>query len=137
MFVLMSWSTRKTVALVLCAFIAVVIFHSGRGYIRFLRSEPAENIRPMIPIIAASPAKTLWVHSCSIEQVRTLPDPLPIPEVVDGTNRMPEPGQKILVLWTHLGSGPCHEELERLRHSARQWQIVHQGPDRGLALAEF
>ena len=77
------------------------------------------------------------VHSCSVVQVQTLPDPLPVSEVVLGTDRTPEPGQKVLILWTHLGTGRCREELERVRQKSRQWQVIHEGPGRGLALAEF
>ena len=137
LFVMSFWSTRKGVALVFYGFIAVVIFHSGRDYTRFLRSEPAENIRPMLPTIAASTSTTLLVHQCSIVQVQALPDPLPVREVVLGTDRAPEPGERVLVLWTHLGADYCREELERLRRNSRQWQVLHEGPDRGLALAEF
>jgi hypothetical protein len=136
LFVLSFWRTPKAVA-VLYVFIAVVLFHSAGEYLRFLRTGPAENIRPMLPIIRSGIANTLWVHSCSIAQVKSLPDPLPIPGVVFGTEGRPELGQKILILWTHLGADYCREELKELRDNSRSWQIVHEGPDRGLALAEF
>jgi len=137
LFVMRRWSARRAVAVVFYSFIAVVTFHSGRDYIRFIRSEPSENIRSMLPMVAAVNATTLWVHSCSIVQVQTLPDPLPVSEVVLGTDRKPEPGEKVLILWTHLGSRRCREELELVRRNARKWQIIHEGPGRGLALAEF
>ena len=47
------------------------------------------------------------------------------------------PGGKAWVLWTHLGNENCVKELERIRWRARSWQVVHEGPGRGLALAEF
>ena len=130
------WNTRKAIA-ILCSFVAVVVFHSGRDYIRFIRSEPAENIRPMLPIIRSGIANTLWVHPCSTAQVRSLPDALEIQEVVPGTGARPQLGKKVLVLWTHLGAKYCRDELDRLRETARSWQVIHEGHDRGLALAEF
>ena len=134
--ILSFWHTPKALAL-LYIFTAVVLFHSGREYVRFLRSGPAENIRPMLPIIRSGIAETILVHSCSIAQVRSLPDPLPIREVVLGTEVRPPTGQKILILWTHLGADYCREELKQLRENALSWQIVHEGTETGLALAEF
>jgi hypothetical protein len=137
LFVLSYWNTGKAVTVLLYAFVAVVMFHSGREYGRFVRSEAPENIRPLLPIIQSGIASTLWVHSCSVAQVRSLPNPLPVQEVVLGTQGHPQRGAKILVLWTHLGAESCRKELDQLRGEAHSWQILHAGPDRGLALAEF
>jgi hypothetical protein len=35
------------------------------------------------------------------------------------------------------GNEQCREELDRMRKLARTWQTIHEGADRGLALAEF
>jgi hypothetical protein len=117
---------------------AVVAFHSIRAYARLVSSEPAENLGPVLSLIKADEADAVLVHSCSVAQVRSLPDPLPVGRVVFGNSRTrPEPGKKTWVLWTHLGNEDCVKELDQLRSFARSWQIVHEGPGRGLALAEF
>jgi hypothetical protein len=54
-----------------------------------------------------------------------------------GINERPQQGEKIWVIWTHLGNEQCREELDRMRKLARTWQTIHEGADRGLALAEF
>lgn len=117
---------------------AVVAFHSIRAYARLVATEPAENLRPVLSLIRAKEADAVLVHSCSVAQVRSLPEPLPVSRVVFATTQtLPRQNEKIWVLWTHLGNEDCVRELERLRGRARSWQVVHEGPGRGLALAEF
>jgi hypothetical protein len=78
------------------------------------------------------------VLACSVAQVRSLPDPLPVSRVVLATRQTrPQQGEKTWVLWTHLGNDDCVRQLELIRSTARSWQLVNEGPGRGLALAEF
>ena len=118
--------------------VVVVAFHSIRGYARLVATQPAENLRPVLSLIRAEEADVVFVHSCSAAQVRSLSDPLPVSRVVFATARtLPQPNEKTWVLWTHLGNEDCVKELEQLRGRARSWRVVHEGPGRGLALAEF
>lgn len=130
---------RQRAALIfvwVCA--GVVGFHSVRAYGRLVRSEPTENLRPVLPLINAEEADAVLVLACSVAQVRSLPEPLPVSRVVLATQRTyPPAGEKIWVLWTHLGNDDCVSELDRTRGRARSWQVVNEGPGRGLALAEF
>jgi len=131
-----SWNRIRAVQIILYIFIGVVLLHSGRDYLRLARSEPAENLRPLFSAINNETANTIWVHPCSEAQVRTLPDPLP-GRVVFGTDEPHPPPGKTWILWSHLGNEDCVRILERIRAQARSWQLVSEGPGRGLALAEF
>jgi hypothetical protein len=92
----------------------------------------------MLPLIKPEIANTVWVHPCSVAQVKSLPEPLPVEEVLLNTRRnLPGPGQRVWVLWTHMSEGDCKERLEEIRSRALSWQVVHEGFSRGLALAEF
>jgi hypothetical protein len=137
LFILTVWGRRKGPLIILYIFAGVVMFHSARDYVRFVRSEPAENLRPVVAMIDASVTNTVWVHSCSTAQVRSLPVALPVARVLLGAEERPGPGEKAWVLWTHLGAEHCWKELDQMRGRARSWQIVDEGADRGLALAEF
>jgi hypothetical protein len=129
---------RLAVYALFCACAIILILHSGRGYVRYLRAEAPENLKPIIGLITPEIADTVWVHPCSAAQVKTLPDPLPVPHVVLGVrDNRPPPGQRLWVLWSHLGSESCRARLEQLRRDARAWQLLRNDPDRGLALAEF
>ena len=118
------------------ACVAVVGLYSGHRYLVSVRREPPENIRPMLGLIKPEVSNVVWVQSCSVAQVRSLPDPLPVENVILGTG-LPERGEKVWILWTHMGEDRCREQLEGMRRSAISWEVVHQGPGRGLALAEF
>jgi hypothetical protein len=138
LFVLASAKNQKAQIVFVWLCVAVVAFHSIRAYARLVSTEPAENLRPLLSLIKAEQADAVFVHSCSVAQVRSLPEPLPVSRVVFATARtLPQPNEKTWVLWTHLGNEDCVKELEQLRGRARSWQIVHEGPGRGLALAEF
>lgn len=136
MFIHSSWSRVRVASIILYIFVGVVLLHSGRDYLRLARSEPAENLRPLLPAINTGIASTIWVHPCSIAQVRSFPDPLP-GHVVFGTDEPHPPPGKTWVLWTHLGNESCARSLEQVRSQARSWQLVSEGPGRGLALADF
>lgn len=128
----------KTVLTFLWLAGALVAFHSVRSYVRLTSTEPAENLRPVLSLIKAEQADVVLVHPCSVAQVRSLEDALPVNRVVFGNDpTSATPSEKAWVLWTHLGEGHCVKELERIRGRARGWQVVHEGPGRGLALAEF
>lgn len=131
----LSWNKRRAATIALYLFAGVVLFHSGRAYYRVAVSEPAENLIPLVPAINTEITNTIWVHPCSTSQVKSLPDPLP-GEVVFGSDKLP-PAGKTWVLWTHLGNEKCVNSLEAARSKARSWQVVSEGPGRGLALAEF
>ena len=138
LFTLARWSRNRTAAVVSYALIGVVLFHSIRELVRFARAEPEENLRPAIAQINPEAANTVWVHPCSVAQVRSLPEPLPVGEVLLGSEKkVPPRGQRIWILWSHLGEESCRTRLEQLQEQAVFWETVHTGPGRGLALAEF
>jgi hypothetical protein len=83
-------------------------------------------------------AGKVWVHTCSVAQARSLPDPFPVQEVLlasdlNGFKR----GERVWILWSHLGAEFCVNSLDEARSRAVSWQVVYQGHDAGLALAEF
>ena len=137
LFILTFRAGRKAVVVFFYLFLAVLVFHSLREYARFIRSEPAENLRPVRAMIDPGVASTAWVHSCSVAQVKSLPDALPVEHVLFGQYERPQRGEKTWVIWTHLGNEDCRKELDRMRQQARSWQLIDEGADRGLALAEF
>lgn len=151
-FVLSFWRGRKAVRIVVALFICVTLGYSGRAYMRYVRSEPAENLAPLLSLIKPEVANTIWVHPCCAAQVRALPDPLPVERVLFGRegegaklehNRTgsgimaPQPGEKAWIIWSHMSGELCRNPLEQVRRLARSWQVIREGPDTGLALAEF
>jgi hypothetical protein len=136
LFIHSSRNRIRITSVILYIFIGVVLLHSGRDYLRLAKSGPAENLRPLLPEISTEIASTIWVHPCSTAQVRSLPEPLP-GHIVFGTDEPHPPPGKTWVLWTHLGDESCANSLEQVRLKARSWQLVSEGPGRGLALAEF
>ncbi|HXG65791.1 MAG TPA: hypothetical protein VNO70_11850 [Blastocatellia bacterium] len=138
LFVLGVWNKRKGALILLAISIGIVTVYSAHRYIRLVQEEPTENLRPMLSLIKPEVANTLWVHPCSIAQVRSLPEPLPVNQVLLNTRRqLPPTGEKTWILWTHMSDGDCRERLDEVRSQARSWQLIHEGPGRGLALAEF
>lgn len=138
LFILTRWNRNKTVTTIFYILIGVVMFHSIRELVKFARAEPEENLRPVIAQINPEAADIVWVHLCSVAQVRSLPEPLPVSEVLLGAgNEMPPGGKRVWVLWSHMGDVFCHRGLEQLKQQAEFWETVHIGPGRGLALAEF
>jgi hypothetical protein len=137
LFILTSWGRSRLALSFFYLFVAIAMFHSVREYVRLVRSEPAENLRPIQAKIDPGISNTAWIHSCSVAQVRSLPDALPLGRVLLGTSdRLPQ-GEKIWVIWTHLGDEYCRAELDQLRKQSRSWQLIDEGAGRGLALAEF
>jgi hypothetical protein len=138
LFIAAFWKRSIAARAFICLAVAVVAFHSTREFVKFITSEPAENIRPMISLMNPDTADKVWVHPCSVAQVRALPDALPVGNVAPLSEpALPPRGQKVWVLWTHLGDDHCRRSLDEVRARARTWQEVHQGTGRGLALAEF
>lgn len=134
----LGFGLRRVVAMFLYAGIAIVIVYSGHRYIDFIRSEPPENIRPMLSLIRPDVANTVYVHPCSVAQVESLPEPLPVEHIeLAGKRQLPVDGEKTWVLWTNISDDYCHEWLNEARSRALSWQIIHVGPGRGLALAEY
>jgi hypothetical protein len=130
--------TQQAALVFLWLCVGVIGFHSLRAYGRLVTTEPAENLRPVLSLINREQADAVLVLACSVAQVRSLPDPLPVSRVVLATRQTrPQDGEQTWVLWTHLGNDDCVRQLERIRSSARSWQVVNEGPGRGLALAEF
>jgi hypothetical protein len=138
LFILTLSNRRKLGLLFLYACTGIVTLYSTHRYITFVREGSPENIRPMVSLIKPEIAETLWVHPCSVVQVQTWPEPLPVENVLFGKKQeLPQPGQRIWVLWTHLGDDYCRESLEKLRSQALSWQVIDEGPGRGLVLAEY
>jgi hypothetical protein len=138
LYIITFWNMRKFARGFLFGSIAVVVLYSTHRYIGFLKEKPPENLRPILSLIDPAASDTVWVHPCSEAQVKSLPDPLPVQQVITKTrNRLPEPGQRVWVLWTHLSDGLCKDSLEELRSDAKSWQVVHESSGRGLALAEY
>ncbi|HSE37305.1 MAG TPA: hypothetical protein VLG74_08390, partial [Blastocatellia bacterium] len=136
--VMKRWGGRFAARVLLGIALTVVTAYSLHRYIDFIMSESPDNIRVMLPLIKPEIANTVWVHPCSVAQVKSLPEPLPVEEILLNTKRnLPEPGQRVWVLWTHMSEGDCKERLEEIRSRALSWQVVHEGFSRGLALAEF
>jgi hypothetical protein len=138
LFILSFWNQRKAARIFLYAAIAIVAVYSGHRYVDFIRSEPTENICPMLSLIKPEIAQTVWVHPCSVAQVESLPEPLPATHVLLETKRkMLQPEGRVWILWTNISDDYGHQRLEEMRLRALSWQIIHEGPGRGLALAEF
>lgn len=140
-FILLRWQARAAVVAVSVA-VLLLSFYAVRDYCRFVVAEPTENLRPLIKHIDSSISDRLWVHECSVAQVRSLPDPLPVSEVILGNsssdrNLKVAPGERIWVLWSHLGAEFCVTSLQEVKARARSWQVVEERSGRGLALAEF
>ncbi|HSB09690.1 MAG TPA: hypothetical protein VLM38_09420 [Blastocatellia bacterium] len=129
---------RKVLIGFLYASIAIVMVYSGHRYLDFIRSEPVEDIRPMLSLIKPEMTNTLYVHPCSVAQVESLPEPLPVEHIeLAGKRQLPTPGETTWVLWTNLSDDYCREWLDDARNRALSWQVVHEAPGRGLVLAKF
>ena len=138
LFILSSWSGRRAALIFLYGAMGIVIVYSTHRYLDFVRTEPIENIRPMLSLINRELANTILVHPCSVAQVESLPEPLPVEHVVLDTKRQaPRPGQKAWVLWTNMSDDHCRQWTDVARARALSWQVIHEGPGRGLALAQF
>ena len=134
----LSSGVRRVAAMFLYAGIAIVIVYSGHRYLDFVRSEPPENIRPMLSLIRPEVANSVYVHPCSVAQVESLPEPLPVEHIeLAGKRQLPESGEKTWILWTNITDEYCHEWLNEARSRALSWKVVYEGPARGLVLAEF
>lgn len=129
---------RRAASFAFYVFICVTMLYSFREYIRLIKTEPAENLFPLISMIRPEISGKLWVHRCAAAQVTTMPGSLPVQTVLLGSNKaIPPPAEKVWVIWTHMGDLSCRSELDRVRHQARSWQTVYEDSDRGLALAEY
>ena len=139
MLFLQGWRVaRRIAAVAVIAIIGVVTVYSVHRYIDFIRTEPIENINPMLPLIKPELADEVLVHPCSVAQVESLPAPLPVERVVfERKNQLPQSGDRAWILWTNLSDDYCRDWLSEVRSRARTWQLIHEGPGRGLALAEF
>ncbi len=135
-FTISDW--RKVAKLFLYACVAVVGVYATHRYVLFMQEPPPENLRPILSLIDPSKSDTVWVHPCSIGQLKSLPDPLPIPNVITNTkNRVPESDQKVWILLSHLSDGQCKDKLNEIHPKAKNWKVVHESAGRGLVLAEF
>jgi hypothetical protein len=137
LFVLGAWGARKAARHSLHIFIAILLIHSGMSYVRFVSSESEENLRPVLRLIKPELSDTLWVQPCSVAQVKTLPDPLPVQQVYFGTEKDLPRGKKTWIIWSHMGDGSCRRQFQQMRERAQSWQLIHEGPGGGLVLAEF
>jgi len=129
---------RKAVLLLFCLAITILMVYSVHRYVDFVRTEPPENIRPMLQLLDRDEANVVYVHPCSVAQVESLPDPLPVERVEFAAKRqLPQPGEKAWILWTNISDDYCHEWLDKAKARAFSWQVVHEGPGRGLAIAQY
>lgn len=138
LFILSDGGRKKTARIAFYVFIFVTMAYSVREYVRLIRTEPAENLFPLISMIKPEVSDKLWVHPCAVAQVTTLPGGLPVQTVLLGSSKdLPPSAEKVWLIWTHLGDPVCRRELDRVRNQARSWQTVFEDSDRGLALAEY
>jgi hypothetical protein len=138
LFVLTFWGRRKSALFLLNLSIGIVLLYSVHRYVVFVQEGPYENIRPMLSLIRPEVSDTVWVHPCSVAQVKSLPYPLPVEHVLLNTRKqLPQPGKRVWILWTHMSDFHCRERFDEVRARALSWQTVHEGLSRGLALAEF
>lgn len=132
------WGSRKLASAFLCACIGIVGLYSAHRYIRFAQVEPRENLRLLLPMIMPELANTIWVEPCAEGQVRSLPDSLPVANVILKTrDQDPPPGERVWIVWAGLSDDYCRKRLDEIRSKATSWQTIHEGPGRGLALAQF
>jgi len=118
--------------------IMVLTIYSAHRFVRFVQSEPPENIRPLLASIKPDVASTVWVHPCSVAQVESLPEALPVQTVLLNTKKeYPPVGKKCWILWTHMGDAYCVERLAEIRAAAKTWQVITEGTGRALVLADF
>jgi hypothetical protein len=137
-FILSKWGKSKLARVFIYILIIVTTFYSVRAYWRSVRAGAAENLRPIIHLINPESASTLWVHPCSTAQVQSLPDLIPVERVLLGADRKwPQKGEKAWIIWSHMSGDFCQQPMNELRARARNWQVVYEGNDTGLALAEF
>ncbi|MEW6128880.1 MAG: hypothetical protein AB1757_17715 [Acidobacteriota bacterium] len=133
-----SWNKHRAAQIFIYASIAVIAVYSVHRYVRFIGEEPRENLRVLLPLIKPEMANTIWVEPCAVGQVRSLPDPLPVENIILKTREQNPPlGERVWVLWANVSDEDCQRRLDELRAQARNWQVVHEGPGRGLALAQF
>jgi hypothetical protein len=138
LFILTFWNRNKAAQVFLYAAVAITAVYSVHRYLDFMRTEPRENIRPMLSLMKPELAPTVLVHPCSAAQVKSLPDPLPFQQVVfENRDQLPQSIGRVWILWTNLSDDYCDRWLEHARSRALSWRVVHEGPGRGLALAEF
>jgi hypothetical protein len=130
--------SRKPLVMFLYIAIAVVTVYSVHRYVSFIRTEPIENLRPILPLIKPEIANTVWVNPCSLEQVQSLPQSLPVDRVLRrAEDQLPQAGDRVWILWTNLSEDRCREWLDETRQHAVSWQVIQEGPGSGLALAQF
>lgn len=137
---ILSWRWRKAAGVLLFVLAIVLTHHSVEEYEGLVKSEPSENLRPALAAMRPELADMVFVNLCSIAQVRSLPEPLPVSDVVFGfkLKRVQRSAdRKAWVLWSHLGAEDCLQELDLVRGQARSWKIVYESAGAGLALAEF
>ncbi len=130
-------SFDKRTLIILWIAVAIILFHSGREYGRFVKAEPAENLLPVLSLMKPEVSNIAIVQSCSAAQVKALPEPLPVREVLFEFKAEQIRGERVWVVWSHLGADYCVKELEQIRSQAKSWQVINEGNGRGLALAEF
>jgi hypothetical protein len=142
LFVVNVWNNRYKSLRLLYGLTLILALCSVGAYARSVQAEAAEDITPMVPKINPDVADTLWVHPCSCAQVRALPSQIPVGTVLLGSQtrdplKLPPEGSKVWVMWTHMGDRFCRGRWARIRCAAKNWEVVYEGVDSGLALADF
>ena len=112
---------------------------AGAGVTSFFHElfmPPYEDLRPMLHLMNPIVTNRVWVEHQSVPQVMTLPEALPVKEVLYSYTVSPEkiPEGWTYILWTHLDD---HSLLNIAKVRALQWEVVYSGRAAGLALARF
>jgi hypothetical protein len=142
LFLVNAWRRRFQSVRLLYALTFLLMLSCINIFARAISAEAAEDLNPMIGMVRPELADVLWVHPCSCAQVRSLPAEIPVGAVVLGSQTsgrldLPSHPGKVWVIWSHMGDRFCRGRWARIRCAARSWELVYEGIDSGLALAEF
>ncbi|MGH9947970.1 MAG: hypothetical protein ACRD6X_12320 [Pyrinomonadaceae bacterium] len=136
-FALVWFRKNRTAKILIVVCITVILFGTVRAYVAFVQKEPHQNMRPFYSKIDPTISNTIWVHSCSATQVKSLSTPLPVENILFSPNEKPEPGQRVWVIWTHLQNEECRGSLDTMLSQMKDLQMVEQGEERTLAIGEY
>lgn len=138
-FLIFSWRTETKSRIFIYLVILIMVPYSAYRYVSFAKEEPWEDLTPILSLINPELSDTLWVEPCSVGQVMSLPNPLPVKNLIAYKTRKNDPptGKKIWILWTGLGTSDCKNRLNEVKLKSISWQIIYVGSGSGLALAQF
>jgi hypothetical protein len=142
LFLIDGWNNRYKSLRLLYGLTALLALCCAVAYTRSIKADGAEDLNPMVPKINSELSDTLWVHPCSCAQVRAFPGKIPVGTVLLGNHtskapKVPPEGSRVWVMWTHMGDRFCRGRWSRIRCAAKRWEVVYEGAEGGLALADF